>query len=76
VAKHQSQSEDYQDNAGEEEEEYDPLAALWPKPGKGLYSRLPPEDSERMVDDGDFESFSVIVYDERGRKVEENGMKV
>jgi hypothetical protein len=76
--KHQNQSEDNQEKAEEEEEEYDPLAALWPQAGRGLYSRLPPdtEDAERLVDDDDFEAFSVIVYDERGRKVEENGMKV
>ena len=77
--KHRLEAEDSQvkveDDGGEE---YDPLAALWPKPGKGLYSRLPPdtEDAEHMVDDDDYEAFSVIVYDERGRKIEENGMKV
>ncbi|KAK0636567.1 hypothetical protein B0T17DRAFT_484347 [Bombardia bombarda] len=62
----------------QEEEEDDPLAQLWPKPGMGLYSRLPPdtEDDKQLVDDGDYEAFSVIVYDERGRKVRENGMEV
>ncbi|KAL1836433.1 hypothetical protein VTJ49DRAFT_5154 [Mycothermus thermophilus] len=61
-----------------EAEEYDPLAALWPRVGQGMYARLPPdvEDAARLVDEGDYEAFSVIVYDERGRKVEENGMKV
>jgi hypothetical protein len=70
-------------NGGEEGEdgegeEFDPLAPLWPKPGMGLYCRLPPDtgDRERLVDEGDFEAFSGIVYDERGRKVEENGMSV
>lgn len=59
------------------EEEVDPLEPPWPKPGHGLYSLLPPEeDDECLVDDNDFESFSVIVYDERGRKIEENGIKV
>ncbi|KAL2267093.1 hypothetical protein VTJ83DRAFT_4370 [Remersonia thermophila] len=61
-----------------EDEEYDPLAALWPRVGEGMYARLPPdvEDAARLVDEGDYEAFSVIVYDDRGRKVEENGMKV
>lgn len=67
-----------QEKGEEEEEEYDPLLALWPKAGKGMYSRLPPdtEDSKHMVDDDDYEAFSVIVYDEKGRKIQENGMKV
>ncbi|KAK3338017.1 hypothetical protein B0H65DRAFT_310579 [Neurospora tetraspora] len=61
-----------------EEEEYDPLAALWPKPGNGLYSLLPwdVDDDEYLVDSGDFEAFSSIVYDDRGRKVLENGLRV
>ena len=77
--KGQKDKEDSQERAeGEDEEESDPHALLWPKPGKGLYSTLPPddEDAEHLVDDGDYEAFSVIVYDERGRKIEENGMKV
>ncbi|KAK0619988.1 hypothetical protein B0T14DRAFT_221851 [Immersiella caudata] len=76
--KTQSHPEDTHEKAEEEEEEDDPLAALWPRAGRGLYSKLPPdtEDAERLVDDDDYEAFSVIVYDERGRKVEENGMKV
>lgn len=59
------------------EEEFDPLVALWPKPGMGLYSRLRPdvEDDEHLVDDGDYEAFSTILY-EKGKKVMENGMKV
>jgi hypothetical protein len=63
---------------GEDDDEFDPLAPLWPKPGMGLHMRLPAdtEDGERLVDDDDYEAFSVIVYDEKGRKVEENGMKV
>jgi len=62
----------------EEEEGFDPLAALWPKPGMGLYRQLPPdtEDNDRLVDQGDFEAFSSIIFDDRGRKVEENGMPV
>lgn len=75
-----TQKEDSQERktAEEEDDEFDPLAPLWPKPGMGLYRRLPPDtgDEERLVDEGDFEAFSVIVYDERGRKVEENGMRV
>lgn len=67
------------EGGGEDEEEYDPLAALWSKPGSGLYSLLPlndADDDEYMVDRGDFEAFSSIVYDDRGRKVLENGLRV
>jgi hypothetical protein len=74
-----SQKEDSQERTnGGEDHEFDPLAALWPKPGMGLYMRLPPdtEDDLRLKDNDDYEAFSVIVYDDRGRKVEENGMKV
>jgi hypothetical protein len=75
-----SQKEDSMDrgSAAAEDDEFDPLAALWPRAGMGMYTRLAPdvEDEARLVDEGDFEAFSVIVYDERGRKVEENGMKV
>ncbi|KAB5532714.1 CoA-transferase family III domain-containing protein [Coniochaeta sp. 2T2.1] len=58
------------------DEEVDPLEPPWPKPGNGLYTLLPPEDDDLLADDNDYESFSVIVYDERGRKVEENGIPV
>lgn len=61
----------------EDDEEVDPLEPPWPKPGHGLYNLLPPEDDDDfLADDNDFEAFSVIVYDEKGRKVEENGVKV
>ncbi|VBB84621.1 Putative Protein similar to C30D11.08c of Schizosaccharomyces pombe [Podospora comata] len=64
----------------EEEDEEDPLTLLWPKPGKGLYARLGADvlDEGGLLDaEGeDFEAFSSIVYDDRGRKVLENGMKV
>jgi len=62
----------------EDDEDFDPLAPPWPKPGKGLYSLLPPDedDEEHLVDDDDYEAFSVIVYDENGKKIEENGIKV
>ncbi|KAL2121012.1 hypothetical protein VTJ04DRAFT_5039 [Mycothermus thermophilus] len=75
---HKEDSVHEDQNGGEADEEADPLAALWPRVGEGMYARLPPdvEDDERLVDEGDYEAFSVIVYDERGRKVEENGMKV
>ncbi|KAM7185322.1 hypothetical protein V8F20_011855 [Naviculisporaceae sp. PSN 640] len=66
-----------QSTADDLEEEFDPLVALWPKAGMGLYARLPPdiEDDEHLVDEGDFEAFSTIIY-EKGKKVMENGMKV
>lgn len=73
-----SQKEDSQERMEAEEDEFDPLAALWPRVGMGMYARLLPdtEDEVRLADAGDYEAFSVIVYDDRGRKVEENGMKV
>ncbi|ROW04552.1 hypothetical protein VMCG_05031 [Cytospora schulzeri] len=51
---------------------------LWPRPGKGMYGRLPPEaDDDRGLTDGnDYDAFSVIVFNEKGKKIEENGVKV
>lgn len=51
---------------------------LWPRPGKGMYSRLPPEaDDDRGLTDGnDYDAFSVIVFNEKGKKIEENGVQV
>ena len=61
----------------DDDEEFDPLEPPWPKPGHGLYNLLPPEeDDDFLADENDFEAFSVIVYDEKGRKIEENGIKV
>ncbi|KAJ9162328.1 hypothetical protein NKR19_g1396 [Coniochaeta hoffmannii] len=61
----------------DDDEELDPLEPPWPKPGHGLYNLLPPEEEDDfLADDNDFEAFSVIVYDEKGRKIEENGIKV
>lgn len=76
--KNHKDKEGSHDKAYDEEEEYDPLASLWSKPGRGLYSRLPPdnEESQFLADDDDYESFSVVVYDDKGKKIEENGMKV
>ncbi|KAK3939495.1 hypothetical protein QBC46DRAFT_387696 [Diplogelasinospora grovesii] len=68
-----------EDKENEDDEEFDPLSPPWPKAGMGLYNRLLPldeEDKEHLVDDDDYEAFSVIIFDERGRKVEENGMRV
>ncbi|OIW31647.1 hypothetical protein CONLIGDRAFT_629310 [Coniochaeta ligniaria NRRL 30616] len=63
----------HQDN----DDDVDPLEPPWPKSGYGLYSLLPPEDDdEYLADENDFEAFSVIVYDEKGKKIEENGIKV
>lgn len=60
------------------DEDMDPLAPPWPKPGKGLYSLLPPEDEdeEHLVDDDDYAAISVMIFDENGRKIEENGIKL
>lgn len=64
-------------------------AASWPKAGKGIAFRLlPPEiaedgnglrhrgDDGQLADDDDYESFSVILFDDKGTKIEENGVKV
>lgn len=60
------------------EEEDASFTKLWPKPGMGMYSRLVPDedDDSQLVDDNDHNAFSVIVFDERGKKIEENGVKV
>lgn len=60
------------------EEEDASFTKLWPRPGKGMYNRLPPEadDDRQLVDGNDYDAFSVIVYNEKGKKVEENGVKV
>lgn len=60
------------------EEEDASFTKLWPKPGMGMYSRLMPDedDDSQLVDATDNNSFSVIVFDERGKKVMENGVKV
>lgn len=60
------------------EEEDASFTKLWPKPGMGMYSRLKPddEDDSQLVDGNDYNAFSVIVFDERGKKIEENGVKV
>jgi len=34
------------------------------------------EDLDWLVDNSDFDSFSHVVYDERGEKMEENGVSV
>ena len=34
------------------------------------------EDLEWLVDDGDYDAFSHVVYDENGEKTEENGIAV
>lgn len=51
---------------------------LWPRPGKGMYGRLAPEaDDDRGLTDGnDYDAFSVIVFNEKGKKIEENGVRV
>lgn len=60
------------------EDEDSSFTKLWPRPGTGLYSRLPPEqeDDRQMVDGSDYDAFSVIVFNEKGKKVEENGVTV
>ncbi|KAG8167675.1 hypothetical protein KVR01_003364 [Diaporthe batatas] len=60
------------------DEEESSFTKLWPRPGKGMYSRLPPEadDDRGLTDDNDHAAFSVIVFNEKGKKIEENGVKV
>ena len=67
-----------EEDQDQHDREDSPFAPPWPKPGKGLYSTLPSEldDDSLLVDGDDYEAFSVIVYDEKGRKIEENGIKV
>lgn len=60
------------------EEEDASFTKLWPTPGMGMYSRMKPDedDDSQLVDGNDNNAFSVIVFDERGKKIEENGVKV
>lgn len=50
------------------DEEESSFTRLWPRPGKGMYSRLPPEadDDQALTDDNDHAAFSVIVFNEKG----------
>lgn len=50
--------------AGDASRESTPASPPYPKPGSGLMAKLSPddEDMEWLVDDGDFESFSHVVY--------------
>lgn len=59
-----------------ESRESTPASPPYPKAGNGLMAKLGPdeEDLDWLVDNGDFESFSHVVYDERGDKTEENGV--
>lgn len=52
-----------------------PNSPPYPKAGTGLMSKLGPDedDIEWLVDNGDFEAFSHVVYDEQGNRVEDNG---
>ncbi|CAK7233285.1 hypothetical protein SEUCBS140593_008550 [Sporothrix eucalyptigena] len=71
-----------------EEEDPTGLMAGWPKPGRGMYAKVGPdwdmdEDDEGnnlsgnvLVDRNDHTSFSGIVYNAVGQKVQENGIPV
>lgn len=50
------------------DEEESSFTRLWPRPGKGMYSRLPPEadDDRGLTDDNDHAAFSVIIFNEKG----------
>lgn len=60
------------------EDEDSSFTRLWPRPGKGMYSRLPPDadDDRQLADGSDYDAFSVIVFNEKGKKIEENGVKL
>jgi hypothetical protein len=53
---------------GENSRESTPASPPYPKPGSGLMAKLGPddEDMEWLVDDGDFEAFSHVVYEGDG----------
>lgn len=60
------------------DEDESSFTRLWPRSGKGMYSRLPPEadDDRGLTDEIDYDAFSVIVFNEKGKKIEENGVRV
>ncbi|KAJ5047227.1 uncharacterized protein L3040_003067 [Drepanopeziza brunnea f. sp. 'multigermtubi'] len=64
--------------ADSESRESTPNSPPYPKAGNGLMAKLGPDDEDLdwLVDNGDFDSFSHAVYDERGEKTEENGVAV
>ena len=59
----------------EDSRESTPASPPYPKPGSGLMAKLGPddEDMEWLVDDGDFESFSHVVYDGDGDGINGEG---
>lgn len=63
---------------GEESRESTPASPPYPKAGSGLMSKLGPDedDLDWLVDHNDFDSFNHLVFNDRGEKVEENGMRV
>ncbi|KIN01747.1 hypothetical protein OIDMADRAFT_144406 [Oidiodendron maius Zn] len=54
--------------AADDSRESTPVSPPYPKPGSGLMAKLGPddEDIEWLVDDGDFDAFSHVVYDGDG----------
>lgn len=66
------------ENENSESRESTPASPPYPKAGNGLMAKLGPDedDMEWLVDNDDFDSFSHVVYDERGEKMEENGISV
>jgi hypothetical protein len=65
-------------NENSESRESTPASPPYPKAGNGLMAKLGPDDEDLdwLVDNSDFDSFSHVVYDERGEKMEENGVSV
>lgn len=59
--------------AADDSRESTPVSPPYPKPGSGLMAKLGPddEDIEWLVDDGDFDAFSHVVYDGDGVNGEE-----
>jgi hypothetical protein len=57
-----------------DEEDPTGLMEAWPRPGFGMYTRLPLEwEDALLVDKDDSGSFSHIVYDSKGDMIMENG---
>lgn len=62
---------------GSESRESTPPSPPYPKAGQGLMAKLGTDEDamEWLVDDDDYEAFSHTVYDDSGRKVEDNARR-
>ncbi|KAI1101364.1 hypothetical protein F4804DRAFT_316137 [Jackrogersella minutella] len=62
-------------NQAERESSTESVPPSWPKVGQGCLAGLA-MDEDDLKDDNDHEAFSVTTYDNKGRKIRENGMAV